>query len=121
LQPKTISSSEELKDVFLSFWGKKKSFDLQLGEFYASKNQGNETISIFGRRFSSIYHNLSKEIQPTEVVAMLHYATTLHPNLYFLLTKRRPKSLQQMFDDAQDIQHNIQACKHIQNQGLSAQ
>jgi hypothetical protein len=32
----------------------------------------------------------------------------------------RPKSLQQMFDDAQDIQHNIQACKQIQNEELDA-
>jgi hypothetical protein len=35
--------------------------------------------------------------------------------------ERRPDSLQQMFSDAQDIQHNIQACKQIQNEGLNAQ
>jgi hypothetical protein len=35
-----------------------------------------------------------KEIQPTEAVAMLQYATTLHPDLSFLLMERRPKSLQ---------------------------
>ena len=35
--------------------------------------------------------------------------------------ERRPKNLQQMFNDAQDIQHNIQACKQIQNEGLNAQ
>jgi hypothetical protein len=121
LQLETISSWEELKDVFLKFWGRNKSLDLQLIEFYALKNQSNETISKFSRRFSSIYYNLSKEIQPIEVVAMLHYATTLHPNLSFLLMERRPKSLQQMFNDAQDIQHNIQACKQIQNEGLNAQ
>ena len=34
--------------------------------------------------------------------------------------ERRPKSLQQMFNDAQDIQHNIQACKQIQNEELDA-
>jgi hypothetical protein len=121
LQPETIISWEELKDVFLKFWGRKKYLDLQLIEFYALKKKSNETISIFSRRFSSIYHNLFKEIQPTEVVAMLHYATTLHPDSSFLLMERRPKSLQQMFNDAQDIQHNIQACKQIQNEGLNAQ
>jgi hypothetical protein len=66
LQPEEISSWEELKDVFLKFWGKKKSLDLQLREFYALEKQDNETISIFSRRFSSIYHNLPKEIRPTE-------------------------------------------------------
>jgi hypothetical protein len=94
--------------------------DLQLTEFYALKRQSNETISTFSRRFSSIYYNFPKEIQPTEVVAMLHYATTLHPDLSFLLMERRPKSLQQMFNDAQEIQHNIQACKQIQNEELDA-
>jgi hypothetical protein len=51
---------------------------------------------------------------------MLHYETTLHPDLSFLLMERRPKSLQKMFNDAQDIQHNIQACKQIQNEELDA-
>jgi hypothetical protein len=37
LQPDTISSWEELKNVFLKFWGKKKYLDLQLVEFYALK------------------------------------------------------------------------------------
>jgi hypothetical protein len=110
-----------LKDVFLKFWGRKKSLDVQLIEFYALKNYSNETIYIFSRSFSSIYYNLSKEIQSTEVATMLHYATTLHPDLSFLLMERIPKSLQQMFNDAQDIQHNIQACKQIQNEGLNAQ
>jgi hypothetical protein len=57
---------------------------------------------------------LPKEIQPTEVVAMLHYTTTLHPNFSFLLMERRSESLQQMFNDAQEIQHNIQACEQVQ-------
>jgi hypothetical protein len=37
LYPETISSWEELKSVFFKFWGKKKSLDLQLTEFYALK------------------------------------------------------------------------------------
>jgi hypothetical protein len=63
---------------------------------------------------------LPKEIQPTEVVSFLHYATTFHPDLSFLLMETRSKSLQQMFNDAQEIQHNIQACKHILNEELDA-
>jgi hypothetical protein len=52
---------------------------------------------------------------------MLHYATTLHPNFFFLLMERRPKSLQKICNDAQEIQHNIQACEQIQNEGLDVQ
>jgi hypothetical protein len=93
LQLETIISWEELKSVFLKFWGKKKSLDLQLTEFYALKGKINETISTFSRRFSSIYYNFLKEIQPTEVVAILHYTTTLHLDLSSFLMERRPKSL----------------------------
>jgi len=49
---------------------------------------------------------------------MLHYATTLHPHLSFLLMERRSKSLQQMFNDAQKIQHNIQGCEQIRDEEL---
>jgi hypothetical protein len=120
LQPETISSWEELKNVFLNFWGKKKYLGLQLTEFYALKRQSHETISTFSRRFSSIYYNFPKEIQPTEVATMLHYTTTLHPDLSFLLMERRPNSLQQMFNDTHEIQHNIQACKQFLNEELHA-
>jgi hypothetical protein len=75
---------------------------------------------MLSRRFSSIYYKLPEEIQPIEAATMFHYMITLHPDLAFLLMERRPKSLQKMFDDAQDIQHNIQACKQIQNEELNA-
>ena len=52
---------------------------------------------------------------------MLHYATTLHPDLSFLVMERRPKSLQQIFNDAQDIQHNIQACECSLSEGFNIQ
>jgi hypothetical protein len=83
LQPDTISSWKELKNVFLNFWGKEKSLELQLAEFYALKWQSNEAISIFSRRFSSIYYQLLEEIQPTEATAMFHYTMTLHPDFLF--------------------------------------
>jgi hypothetical protein len=47
---------------------------------------------------------------------MLHYAINIHRDLSFLLMERRPKSLQQMFNDAQDIQHNIQECEQIRDE-----
>jgi hypothetical protein len=118
LHPETISSWEELKDVFLKFWGNKKSLDLQLADFYALERHSNENIYVFSRRFSSIYYNLSQEIQLSEVAAMIHYTTTLHLDLSFLLMERRPKSLKQMFDNAQDVQQHIQACEQTQDEEL---
>jgi hypothetical protein len=71
-----------LKKVFLKFWGKDKSLDQQLNEFYALKRRSNEAIFVFSRKFSSINYNLSEQIQPSEAAAMLHYATTL-TNFFF--------------------------------------
>ena len=120
LQPQSISLWDELREDFRRFWGERKSWDILISEFYAMRIMKDETISNFSRRFSSLYYKLPNEIQPIEVIAMLHYATTFHPDLSFLLMERRSKSLQKMFNDAQEIQHNIQACKQIQNEELDA-
>ena len=77
-----------------------------------------ETISNFSRRFASLYYKLPKEFQPPEVVVMLHYVTTFQSDLYFLLMERKSMCLQQMFNNAQEVEDNIQACKHIQNEDL---
>jgi len=71
-----------------------------------------ENISDFSKTFASLYYKLPNEIQPTEATDMLHYAITFHSSLSFLLMERISKSLQQMFIDAQEIQHNIQAYEH---------
>jgi hypothetical protein len=52
---------------------------------------------------------MPKRIQPSKVVAMLCYATTFHPDLSFLLMERRSATLQQMFNDAQEVEDNLQA------------
>jgi hypothetical protein len=100
LHPKSIRSWEELKDSFLKFQGNRKSLDQYLSEFSAMKRQRNEIVFMFSGRFSNLYDMIPKRIQPSEVSAMLCYATTFHPNISFILMERRAKSLQQMFSDS---------------------
>ena len=76
LQPKSIISSDELSEVFLRFWGEKKSSDWYLLEFHGIQRQRDETISTFNRIFSSLYYKMPKEIQPPEATPKLCYATT---------------------------------------------
>jgi hypothetical protein len=118
LQPQSISSWDELREAFHRFWGERKSWDLLLSEFYAMRRMKDETISNFSRRFASLYYKLPKEVQPPEVVSMLHYVTTFQSDLSFLLMERKSMSLQQMFNNAQEVADNIQACKELQNQIL---
>jgi hypothetical protein len=49
LQPESISSWDELKDVFLKFWGERKSWDQYVAEFHAMKRHKEETISMFSK------------------------------------------------------------------------
>jgi hypothetical protein len=51
---------------------------------------------------------------------MLHYVTTFQLDLSFLLMERKSMSLQQMFNNAQEVEENIQACKQIRNEELDA-
>ena len=73
------------------------------------KRQRDETITMFNKRFHNLYYKMPKEIQPTEAVAKLCYATTFHPDLSFLLMERRLVTLQQMFSDAQEVEDNFEA------------
>lgn len=92
LQPESISSWDELREVFLRFWGERKPRDLILSEFYAMRKMNDETISSFSRRFANIHYKLPKEIQPLEGTAKLYYATAFHPDLFLLLLERKSVS-----------------------------
>jgi hypothetical protein len=51
LHPESISSWEELQDVFLRFWGERKSWDQHISEFHAIKRKKYEIIFMFNRIF----------------------------------------------------------------------
>ena len=70
-------------------------------------------MPMFNWIFSSLYYKMPKDIQPPEATTRLCYATSLHSYLNFLLIKRRYVTLQQMFDDAQEIEENFQACQKL--------
>jgi hypothetical protein len=94
LQPQSISSWDELKEAFHRFWGDKKSWYLLISYFYAMRRMKDETISNFSGRFASLYYKLPKEVQPPQVVGMLHYVTTFQSELSFLLMERKSMYLQ---------------------------
>ena len=72
LQPESINTQEEFSDIFLKFWGKRRSLDQVLSDFYSMKKQEGETMSSFNMRFNaSFYYNMPKEIQPLESTAKL--------------------------------------------------
>ena len=47
LKDDSIGSWEELHDVFLKYWGKNKSYDQFLSEFYSLKRENDKKINKF--------------------------------------------------------------------------
>jgi hypothetical protein len=107
LKVDSISSWTDLRNVFLRYWGEKKSFEQYLSEFYALRREQDETVIVFNRRFHNFYLNMPMEIQPTEVAAMVQYTIAQHPDLVIFLRERRSSSLHQMFTNAEEIEENI--------------
>jgi len=73
LEVDSISSWTELSYDFLNYWGENKSLDQYWDEFIVLKRGDEEALTIFNRRFYSVYHNMPLEIQPSETAAMVYY------------------------------------------------
>ena len=88
LKDDSIGSWEELHDVFLKYWGKNKSYDQFLSEFYILKRKSDDPITKFNWRFQSFYISIPTEIRPSVAAAMISQISkkfgTLLLNLSFL-------------------------------------
>jgi hypothetical protein len=104
LHPQSISSWDELREDFCRFLDERKSWNILLSEFYSMRRMKDETISISSRIFSSLYYKIPKEVQPPEVATILHFVTTFQLELSFLLMEKKSMSLQQMFNNAQEVE-----------------
>ena len=62
LRADSIGSWTEFSNAFLKYWGKYKSLDSYLADFYALKREQGEALSVFNRRFNSMYHDMPLEI-----------------------------------------------------------
>jgi hypothetical protein len=87
----------------MRYWGKNKSDDQYISEFYALKRKENEFISMFNWRFHSFVTSMPKDIRPSEVVVMLQCTVSQYPNLFIYIIERKSSSLYQMFTDAEEI------------------
>jgi len=116
LRADSIGSWTEFSNAFLKYWGKYKSLDSYLADFYALRREQSQTLHIFNRKFNRMYHDMPLEIRPSEKVAMIHYVMCLHSKLALLLLERESSSLTQLFGDAQEVEENICASRWIRMQ-----
>jgi hypothetical protein len=113
LRADSIGSWIEFSNAFLKYWGEYKSLDSYLADFYALKQEQDEALSVFNRRFYRVYHDMPLEVGPTETFAMIYYIMGLHSDLVLLLLERNSSSLTQLFEDAQEVEENICASRRI--------
>ncbi len=100
LRDNSIGSCIEFSYAFVKYWGEYKSLDSYLADFYALKRERGEALSIFNRRFYSIYHDMPLKVRPIGTAAMIHYVMCLHSELALLLLERESSSLVQLLEDA---------------------
>jgi hypothetical protein len=115
LRADSIGSWTEFSNVFLKYWGKYKSLDSYLADFYALKREQDEALPVFNRRFYRAYHDMPLEVRPTETAAMIYYVMGLHSDLVLLLLERKSSSLTQLFEDAQEVEENIHLSRRIRD------
>jgi hypothetical protein len=115
LRADSIGSWTEFSNVFLKYWGKYKSLDSYLADFYALKREQDEALPVFNRRFYRAYHDMPLEVRPTETTAMIYYVMGLHSDLVLLLLERKSSSLTQLFEDAQEVEENIHLSRRIRD------
>ena len=78
-----IGSWEELHDVFFKYWGKNKSDDQFLSEFYSLKRDNDELITKFNWRFQIFYINMPMDIRHLVKLTMVYYVMAQHSDLVF--------------------------------------
>ena len=73
LQPESISTWEEFSEIFLKFWGKRRSLDQILSKFYSMKKQEGETIvDNTSIPHSSVSSNIPNRYKPLHLPLILH-------------------------------------------------
>ena len=81
------------------------------------RKREDETTSNFNRRFASFYYSMSKEIQPLEGAAKLHYTSVLPPKFSLFLLERKSVTLQRMFGDALEVKENLRMTRRLLDHG----
>ena len=109
LKADSIGLWEELHDVFLKYWGKNKSYDQFLSQFYSLKRENDEPITKFNWRFQIFYISMPTEIRPSEKLDMVYYVMAQHSDLVVFLLERKSSSLRQLFEDVKGVDENIRA------------
>jgi hypothetical protein len=103
----SVTGIEALDDAFLRQWGHKKNFMYYIIEFWSLKRKEGESVSDFSKRFNKMYNKIPTEIKPSKASAKITYASAFDLDLCLLLRERRATSLDNMQDEALEVESNV--------------
>jgi hypothetical protein len=111
-----IPNFDNFETLFLGRWGNKKNPLQSLTQYNNLKRLLVETIKEFSTRFMKVYNSIPDQVKPTPGATQLHYADAFDIEFTFLLRERRSTYLNDMMNDAIEVEVNLAASRNIKLQ-----
>lgn len=103
--------------MFLGKWEQKRN-SLQLLTQYDNLKRGmNEFVQHFFDRFMRTHESIPADVKPPPVATKLHYADAFDSEFTLLLRERRSTSLENMMQDAIEVEVNLSTSNKTKERG----
>ena len=109
LQAGSIRNFQEFEAVFLTKWEQKINSLQLLTQYNNLKIRVSESVQDFSTRFMRTYESIPAYVKPPPWATKLHYADAFDSEFILLLRERRSSSLEDMMDDAIEIEVKLLA------------
>ena len=105
----SIHSFNEFETIFLGKWERKRNSLHLLTQYNNLRRNPNESVHDFSHRFKKTYDAIPTDVKPPPGATKLHYADAFSREFTLLLRERRFVSLEDMMDDATEVEVNLSA------------
>ena len=108
----SITSMDQLEETFLKRWNIKiEDVHMLIKRLEHTKQTQNNTVREFHTRFENLLHQIPRSHHPEDMYLAYLYTNALLVHLGFLLSKKGPRSIQEAYYMAIQIEANISLFK----------
>ena len=107
LATRSIHNFQEFETIFFGKWERKKNSLHLLTQYNNLRRGPNELVQDFSSRFKKTYNVIPADVMHPPSAAKLHYADDFSSEFTLLLRERRFVSLDDMMDDATEVEVNL--------------
>jgi hypothetical protein len=109
----SIPNFAAFEATFLARWGDKKNPLQLLTQYNNIKRSPSETVQEFSTRFMRVYNSIPAEVKPPPGASQLRYVDSFDNDFSLLLRERRSTTLDDMMNDAIEVEVNLMASGKI--------